>query len=163
MKRRLLTLFAVLLITDMVNAQAPFTTYKPVILPERSYSVPNFSFPDPLDELMSDYAAEAAARARANEIVSSNVITADGLNIYNSSYSPLKVKIIRRRNGLVEYNCLGIKKNGNWSVCEKEIISLEAAYKNASSQSDKTAILELMEYGNFLLVVNPDKEVYIIK
>jgi len=154
-----------------ITASAQFTIYKPiqepVVTSQRSNTIPIISFPDPLEERMRNQAvAQAIAReaqARAMEIVSSDIITADGYNFISETYSPLKVKIIRRRNGQVELHCLGIKKNGNWSTCEKEIASLEAMYNKATEKSAKDMILELMEYGNYLLIINPKTEVYIIK
>ena len=161
--KQLLLFFAVLFVSVAAYAQSPFMVYKPLIVPERSYSVPDlfpdYLFPDPLEE----YEMRAAAEAKAREIISSEIISADGLNLYKKSYSPLKVNIIRRRNGNVELLCLGIKKNGVWSPCEKGIASLEIMYKKAESESDKKKILGLMEYGNYLLIVNPQTEIYVIK
>ena len=150
-----------------ITADAQFLVYKNVPdPPSSSYSIPNFSFPDPAEEIMRENAAAAAAaaaRARAMEIVSSDIITADGFNYYSETYSPLKVKRILRRNGQSQFFCLGIKKNGKWISCEQEIVSLETMYKNATKEADKNSILELMEYGNYLLVINIDTEVYFIK
>ena len=88
-------------------AQAPFVVYKSVPDPPRSsYSLPDISFPDPMEDIMR----QQAAQARAMEIISSDIITADGLNIMSESYSPLKIKVIQRRNGQTQFFCLGIKK-----------------------------------------------------
>ena len=141
------------------HAQAPFGVYKPAIVPQSSYSVPNISFSDPVEEIMR----EQAAQARAMEIVSSNIVTVEGINYISEIYAPLKVKIIQRRNGMTQFYCIGIKKNGKWSICNQEIVSLETMYNNATKESEKETILELMEYGNYLLIVNPNSEVYIIK
>ena len=149
-----------MLIAISSYAQAPFTVFKSAPDPPRSsYSLPNISFPDPMEGIMR----REAAQARAMEIVSSDVISADGLNLFSESYTPLKIKIIERRNGLIQFFCLGIKKNGRWSSCDQEIASLETMYQKATNESDKSTILELMEYGNYLLVINPETEVYIIK
>ena len=146
-----------------ISASAQFTVFQSVPNPPRSsYSVPSITFPDPMEEI-ERHNAQVRAQAYAMEIVSSDIINADGFNYYNEKFSPLKIKIVRRRNGQVEYSCLGIKKNGTWRSCEKEILSLEQMYKHATSESDKTTLLELMEYGNFLLVIDVNTEVYIIK
>lgn len=161
--RRNLLLLATIIFSTIASAQAPFVVYKPVITPERSFSIPNFSFPDPFEEKIRENNARAAARARAMEIVSSDIVTVDGFNYINNTSAQLKIKIIQRRSGHVEFQCLGIKKNGAWKICEKEIISLEEMYKAATKESDKTTILELMEHGNFLLIVDINSEVYIIQ
>ena len=160
--KQLLLFFAVLFVSVAAYAQSPFMVYKPLIVPETSndFHIPQMpDFEDPLEEARRQYAAQA----RANEIVSSDIITADGFNLISEVYSPLKVNVIRRRSGKVEYHCLGIKKSGTWKPCQKEIASLETMYKMATKDSDKAQILELMEYGNFLLIINPKSEVYIIK
>lgn len=162
--KKIITLIFVMLIAITSYAQVPFTIYQSApIPPPSSYSLPDISFPDPVDDLIRYNAAKAAADSRAMEIVSSDIIDADGLNLVNGAYSPLKVKIIQRRNGLTQFFCLGIKKNGKWSNCEQEIASLEKMHKKATKESDKNMILELMEYGNYLLIINPEEEVYIIK
>ena len=148
-----------MLYTITISAQAPFSVYKPVIVPQRSYPLPDLSIPDPMEDIIR----HNKAVARSREIVSSDIITADGFNYISETYNQLKIKIIQRRNGQVEFHCLGIKKNGTWSICEKEIVSLEGMYKAATKESDKKMILELMEYGNYLLIVNPNSDVYIIE
>ena len=75
----------------------------------------------------------------------------------------MKVKVIQRRNGEVEISCLGIKKNGYWTTCDKGIASLEGMYDKAKTDSDRRTILSLMEYGNYLLIVNSDNEIYVIE
>jgi hypothetical protein len=162
--KKVLSLVTVMLIAITSYAQAPFVVYKSVPDPPRSSSsLPDFYFSDPMEDIMRRKAAQAAAHAKAMEIISSDIITADGFNLLNDTYSPLKVRVIHRRNGQVDFQCLGIKKNGTWSSCEQEIASLEIMYQKATKESDKRTILELMEYGNYLLIVNPNSEIYLIK
>ena len=85
-----------------------------------------------------------AARAYANQIVSSETMTVNGFEIFSSRYLPMKVKVIQRRNGEVEISCLGIKKNGYWTTCDKGIASLEGMYDKAKTDSDRRTILSLM-------------------
>ena len=141
-------------------AQAPFTTYQPVIVPNtsRSYSLPDISFPDPYEDMMR----QQAAQSYANQVVSSDVVSADGYNIYTGISSPMRIKVIQRRSGIVQAYCLGIKKGGIWLTYDKEIASLEDMYNNATDNTQKSTILELMEYGSFLLIVDIDSEVYVI-
>lgn len=161
--KKLLSIFAVILIAISADAQAPFTTYRPYIAPQQSYSLPDLSsFPDPMDDMIRRSEARARAKAQAMEIVSSEIKSVDGFNYFSETYFPLKVKIIQRRNGQTEFYCLGIKKNGAWNACEKQIAPLEAMYKQATNDSQKKMVLELMEHGNYLLVVS-DSEVYIIR
>lgn len=75
----------------------------------------------------------------------------------------MKVRIIQRRNGAVEISCIGIKKNNIWKPYDNEIVSLEAMYRQATTEKDKSTILELMEYGNYMLIINVDNEVYLIE
>jgi hypothetical protein len=165
-KMKFIFVLIAMLMSNTANAQAPFTIYKPVTVPERSYTIPDISFPDPLEDMRKNQAAQAVireAQAQAMEIVSSDIITVDGYNLITEKYFPLKVKIIRRRSGKVEFHCLGIKKQEKWVSCEKEIVPLETLYNQASKKSEKDMILELMEYGNFLLVLDPKTEIFIIK
>lgn len=90
-------------------------------------------------------------------------MTVNGFEIFSSRYLPMKVKVIQRRNGEVEISCLGIKKNGYWTTCDKGIASLEGMYDKAKTDSDRRTILSLMEYGNYLLIVNSDNEIYVIE
>lgn len=136
---------------------APFTIYRSAPTPSRSYSVPT------LPNLFDEFEAESEARAYAMQIVSSETMTVNGFELYSESYSSLKVKVIQRRNGQVEISCLGIKKNGYWKTCDKGVASLEDMYDKAKSDNDKSNILSLMEYGNYLLIVDPSKEIYVIE
>lgn len=158
--KKVLSILVVMFISITTSAQ--FVIYEPANVPQQSYSIPNLSFSDPVEEAIRNNAARAKARAEAMEIVSSEIITVDGFNYLNETYFPLKVKTIQRRNGQTEFYCLGIKKNGSWSACEKQIASLDAMYKQATDTSQKNTILELMEYGNYLLILS-DSEIYIIK
>ena len=97
------------------------------------------------------------------QIVSSETMTVNAFELYSESYSPMKVKVIQRRNGHVEITCLGIKKNGYWKTCDKGIASLENMYNQAKTESEKSSVLSLMEYGNYLLIIDPDKEIYVIE
>ncbi len=76
---------------------------------------------------------------------------------------PMKVRIIQRRNGEVEISCIGIKKNNVWKPYDNAIVSLEEMYRKATTEKDKSIILELMEYGNYMLIINVDSEVYLIE
>ena len=157
--KKVLSILAVMVISITVSAQAPFTTFEPAKVPQRSYSSPSLPslFPD-ADALEERWRREAQEK----KIVSSEIVTVDGFNYVSQTYFPLKVRTIQRRNGQVEHYCLGIKKNGAWSTCEKQILSLDVMFKQATTDSDKSMILELMEYGSFLLIMN-DSEMYIIK
>lgn len=138
-------------------ARAQFVVYHSAPTPQSTYSVPMLLDPN------EGWEAQMAARAYVLQIVSSETMTVNGFELYSESYSPMKVKVIQRRNGEMEITCLGIKKNGYWNTCDKGIASLEGMYDNAKTDSDKTTILSLMEYGNYLLIVDPDKEIYVIE
>ena len=161
--KKVLSILAVMVISITASAQAPFTTFEPATVPQRSYSSPSLPslFPD-ADAMEERMIRRKAAEAQAREIVSSEIITVDAFNYVSEIFCPMKVKIINRRNGQTEYYCLGIKKNGSWSVCEKQIVPLETIYKQATSTADKNKILGLMEYGNYLLVIG-NTEAYLIK
>ena len=149
-----------------ITLYAQFTVFEPVNVPSRSYSVPNVSFPDPLESYKRAQAqaqAEAYARAQAMEIVSSETVSATGYELYSEKNFPMKVRIVKRKNGDVAITCLGIKKNDVWKPYDNGITSLEEMYRQAKTEKDKSTILGLMELGNFLLIIDPDKEVYIIE
>ena len=143
------------------SAQGNFMIYRPAHT--STYSSPQVSTPDPFDEFMYETMRYNEAQAQAMQVVSSDIITASGLNLVDATKSQFKVNVVCRRNGLVELNCMGIKKKGTWTACNKELLSLENLFKTAKLDSEKEAILELMEYGNYLLIVDPDLEVYVIK
>ncbi len=63
----------------------------------------------------------------------------------------------------MSFTCIGIKKNNVWKPYDNGIASLEEMYNQVTTDSDKSWILELMELGNFMLIINPEKEVYIIE
>lgn len=154
MKKSLIILAAMFCTTV---AKAQFVVYHSVPTPQTTYNAP--MLPDPNEE----WEARMAARAYANQIVSSETMTVNGFEIFSSRYLPMKVKVIQRRNGEVEISCLGIKKNGYWTTCDKGIASLEGMYDKAKTDSDRRTILSLMEYGNYLLIVNSDNEIYVIE
>jgi len=157
--KKLFFLFAIMFFSAKLLAQAPFTVYEPVNVPSRSYSVPSISFSNPFEELNR----QEAAQSYANQVVSSEVVSANGFNIYTGITSPMRVKIVQRRNGIVKVYCLGIKKGDTWKSYDKEIVSLENMYNKATNNSDKSMILDLMEYGSHLLIIDIDREVYVIE
>lgn len=155
MKKNLIIL-AALFCTMIANAQ--FTIWQPAITPEpQTYSVPSPSelYPE------RDYMMEELIRSK--QIVSSETMTVNGFELYSETISPLKVKVIQRRSGQVEITCIGIKKNGYWKTCDKGVASLEDMYNKAKTDNDKSGILSLMDYGNYLLIVDPNKEIYVIE
>lgn len=161
MKKKILLLIVVSFISITVSAQAPFTIWEPAYTP-RSRSVPSipyYSLPDPVEE------AERynATIARARQIVSNETVSTTAFEYYSEKMFPMKVRIIQRRNGAVEISCIGIKKNNIWKPYDNEIVSLEAMYRQATTEKDKSTILELMEYGNYMLIINVDNEVYLIE
>lgn len=158
MKRQLLLVSTTMFCTITAHAQsAPFTIWQPAPSPSRSYSVP---FPSEL-YTGRDYMMEELIRSE--QIVSSETMTVNGFELYSETNSPLKVKVIQRRSGQMEINCIGIKKNGYWKTCDKGVASLEDMYNKAKTDEDKSSILSLMDYGNYLLIVDPKKEIYVIE
>ena len=56
---------------------------------------------------------------------------------------------------------MGIKKGEVWKPYNKNMISLQKMYQSAGSEKEKSAILGLMDYGNYLL--DTGEEVFIVK
>lgn len=104
---------------------------------------------------------EAAAREEGMKIVSDEVETFNGTNLASKAVVPIKIRIVRRKNGKVDMSCLGIKINNAWKSCESPIISLQEAYQTSTDEDDRALVLELMDLGNYLL--DTGTEIYIIK
>lgn len=99
--------------------------------------------------------------APASTIVSDEVMTINGTNLATKVSTPIKVRVKIWSNGEKAYSCLGIKKGNTWQPCEKSIDSLQYKYRYASSEAEKSLILELMDMGNYLLDTGTD--VYVFK
>ena len=112
-------------------------------------------------EMMEMRRISAAARAEGQKIVSDEIVTFNGTNLATKLISQIKVHIVKRKNGTVEMTSLGIKKGEVWMPCNKDIISLQEIYQSAVSNQEKSAILGLMDYGNYLL--ETDDNVFILK
>ncbi len=96
-----------------------------------------------------------------NTIVSDVIGTVNATNLANKSISTIRTRTIKKKNGRIEMSCLGIKKGETWQPCNKPIIFLQQMYESAKTDTEKSMILGLMDYGNLLL--DTGTEVYIIK
>lgn len=164
--KKLLFLILVTALSPLISfAQAPFVVFTPAEPPTTSYRVPNYieSFTRSQAQAEAEAYARIQAQVQAQAIVSNETVSATGYELYSEKSFPMKVRIIKRRNGDVSITCIGIKKNNVWKPYNNGIASLEEMLNQATSDSDKSQILEMMELGNFLLIINPEKEVYIIQ
>lgn len=103
----------------------------------------------------------AAANAEGMKVVSDEVQTFNGTNLATKVVYPIKARVIRRNNGHVDISCMGIKMGETWKSCEKPISSLQKMYQTATSEEEKSLVLELLDLGNYLL--DTGTEIYIIK
>lgn len=103
----------------------------------------------------------AAAKAEGMKVLSDEVQTLNGTNLATKTTTLIKARVVKRNNGTVEISCMGIKKGEVWKPYNKNIISLQKMYQSAGSEKEKSAILGLMDYGNYLL--DTGEEVFIVK
>lgn len=103
----------------------------------------------------------AATNAEAMKIVSDEVKTFNGTNLATKAIVPIRARVVKRNNGVVNLSCLGIKVGDMWKPCEKPISSLQDMYKSATSDDEKSMALGLMDLGNYLL--DTGTEIYILK
>lgn len=111
--------------------------------------------------LDNDIRAAQQRAAEGKSVVSDNISTSIATNLSTKLQSTIRIRTIRRKNGTMDLSCLGIKKGETWQPCDKPIISLQQMYQSATTESEKSSILGLMDYGNYLL--DTGKDIYIIK
>lgn len=103
----------------------------------------------------------AAARAEGNKIVSDEIRTFNAINLATMATTLIKARVIKKNNGNISMSCLGIKVGETWKPCENSIFLLQELYKQATSEDERSMVLELMDLGNYLL--DTDTEMYIMK
>lgn len=113
------------------------------------------------EHLMEMSRASAAANAEGKEIVSDEILTLNGINLATKVNNPIRLRVIKRKNGSINMTCMGIKRGNTWDSCSKSIESLQELYNIATSEEDRAMVLSLMDFGNYLL--DTDTEIYIIK
>ena len=112
-------------------------------------------------EMLEMARISAAANADGMKVVSDEVQTLNGTNLATKKVTPIRARVIKRNNGTVEISCLGIKNGEVWKPCDIKLISLQKMYQSAVSDKEKSAILGLMDYGNYIL--DTENEVFIVK
>ena len=95
------------------------------------------------------------------KVVSDEIQLLNGTKLGTNTTFPIRARVVTKSNGKVEITCMGIKKGQSWQPCSKPIISLQQKYNSAASESEKSMILDLMDWGNYLL--DAGDEMYIIK
>jgi hypothetical protein len=142
------TIIITLLFAVSMTAQAQFVEYTPnysTIRPSTSYSIPNpFSSLD----------AEIERHHYQNQIVESEVINSCAVSTSTGNVYPIQVKTNLKRNGIIELICIGIKMNNKWISCESYLTDVEDIYRNAKTQSEKSAALEMMEVASYTFKYN---------
>lgn len=111
--------------------------------------------------ILSGLEANERALMEGNKVVSEDIQLLNGINLSTKLSTPIRAKVTTKKNGSIEITCLGIKNGQNWKPCDKPIISLNKMYKSATSESEKSMILDLMDLGNYLL--DTGSELFIIK
>ena len=109
----------------------------------------------------SNFGFDEQAYEEGRKIVSDEIKLLNGINLESKQSFPVRARIVTRKNGRVEITCMGIKKGDSWNPCNKPINSLQHIYDNAKSESEKSMILELMDFGNYLL--DTGNEMYVLK
>lgn len=112
-------------------------------------------------KLEDDIRTSQQRAAEGKAIVSDDITTSSAINLATKHQSTIRIHTIRRKNGNIDMTCMGIKQGEKWLPCDKPIIALQQMYKSATTQSEKSAILGLMDYGNYIL--DTGKEVFVIK
>ena len=133
---------------------APWVTYTPS---NRSSSN---SFSYNLNPL-SSYDAEFAEMERRhyqnkyqNEVIESEVFNSSAISTATGNPYSIQIKSELKRSGAFSFTCIGIKMNNRWVSCESQIIDLQEVYKQAKTQADKSAILEILEVASFVFQYN---------
>ena len=103
----------------------------------------------------------SSKNAETVRVVSDEIQLFNGIKLGTNAATPIRARVVTKSNGYVEITCMGIKNGQNWKPCNKPIISLQAMYNNAKSESEKSMILDLMDLGNYLL--DTGNEMFIIK
>lgn len=150
MKTIIITLL--LVVASTARAQTvPWVSYKPLQTTtsssSSSYSVPSFSI---IDDEMYELRRRDLQREYQNQVVESDVINSGAISTATGNGYPIQVKTELRRNGNFSMKCIGIKMNNKWVSCECDITDMQDVYKQAKTQEDKSAILELMEIANYV-------------
>jgi len=109
----------------------------------------------------STFGFDERANEESNAVVSQEVQLFEGIKLGTNQPTSIRANVVTRKNGRVDITCMGIKNGQNWKPCNKPIISLQAMYNNAKSESEKSMVLDLMDLGNYLL--DTGNEMFIIK
>ncbi len=143
------TIIVTLLLVVASTARAQTVPYvqwtpPPTVSSSQSYmSVPNFN------SGYSDY--EMMERMHyQNKVISSEIINSGAISFDTGNFYSIQVKTELKRNGNIKMKCIGIKMNNKWVSCECELSDLQEMYQQAKSQSERSSLLELMEFGNFI-------------
>ena len=99
--------------------------------------------------------------AEGNKIVLDEVVTFNGINLATKATTLIKARVIKKNNGNENITCMGIKSGEIWKPCDKSIMSLQKMYQSATSDAEKSMILNFLSYGNYLL--DTEDSVFIIK
>ena len=138
--------------------------YQPTETPSRSVPDPyeiNRRNSEMYQNIQRQWAEEERAIEEANRVVSQEVQLFNGIKLGTNQSTSIRANVVTRKNGRVDITCMGIKNGQNWKPCNKPIMSLQAMYNNAKSESEKSMILDLMDLGNYLL--DTGNEMFIIK
>ena len=141
------TIIITLLLAVSLTAQAQFVEYTPnysTISPSTSYSIPNP--PSLFDEIERDH--------YENQEVQSDVINSCAVSTSTGNVYQIQVKTALRRNGIIDLTCIGIKMNNKWISCTSNVTNVEDIYRNAKTQSEKSAALEMMEVASYTFKYN---------
>lgn len=103
----------------------------------------------------------AAANAEGNKTVLDEVVTFNGINLATKTPTLIKARVIKKNNGNVDITCMGIKFGETWKPCNKSIMSLQKMYQSATSDAEKSIVLNFLDYGKYLL--DTEEGVFIIK
>ena len=101
------------------------------------------------------------SNAESVRVVSDEVQLFNGVKLGTNTATSIRARVVTKSNGSVEITCMGIKNSQTWKPCSKPIMSLQAMYNKAKSESEKSMILDLMDLGNYLL--DTGNEMYVIK
>lgn len=154
MKTFILTLL--LAVTATAQAQTvPWVSYTPSTYRPRSSGSSSYS--DPMSSINAELAEMERIhlqRQAQNQVIESEIINSSAVSSATGNLYPIQVRTELKRNGNFTMKCIGIKMNNQWVSCENDLFDLQDLYKQATTQADKSSLLELMEIGSFIFMYN---------
>lgn len=158
--KTLLSLLLLMLGINVANSQidVDWCTYTPMpkIYTNPSYETPSYLLEDPLEQLnYQDYYP-------TDNLKSKEDYTVDALCLDDEKIVSLKVTVYTYQSGNQHIDCFAVKNSYGWYPLKNRvnISKLQDAYNELTDTDTRKLILNLMEIGKFITVI--DGKMYIL-